>query len=160
MPIGVEGGCRHGNPTIGSRSPPGSFAIPGRIPTANGQLCCHIGARPSDREPRPSCAGRVAFRGRSQSSSFGKGSRLGNRNRRGNGVGPVCHLVCVASSAVSHAGIPGEEAGLHICRNLDAARKQVPLRISCPPAFSLRITRYTFCGIWSRQTAIPSTNLR
>src|ERR1039458_6651725 len=152
MQMGVEGGSRHGNSTIGSRSLRGSFAFPDRVSATNGKLCLHIRARPSGRKPWAWQTDRVVPRVGRQSPSFGKGSRLGTRNRRGNGTLSVCHLVPVPFSAVSHAGISGEEAGLHICRGLDA------LGISCPPRFALRTTRYTFCVIWSGQTAIPSTN--
>ncbi len=63
LPIGVEGGCRHGNSTIEGRPTPGSFAFPSHAPLASGKLCCQIRERPCDHGPWRWLPDSVASRG-------------------------------------------------------------------------------------------------
>jgi hypothetical protein len=100
MPIEVEGGCLHGNPTIRRRSLFGGRVFPSSV--ANGQLC-HIRKHSSDRRPGRRRGGNLAYRGGQQSSVRGKRSRLGNSDRGRDGTVPVCSLVLLASLAVSRA---------------------------------------------------------
>ena len=128
MPIGVEGGLRHGSPSTVRRSPPGCFAFPAPASDGNVQLCRQVREYPNDREPGASHAGRVASRDGRQPPAFGKGSWLGIRHRRGSRTVPIRNLVCLASSAVSQTKPPAILKGHyreHIRRNPDAGAEQL-----------------------------------
>ena len=106
LPIGVEGGCQGGNPTIRQRPPADSFAFPACATIAIEQLCRHRGWSPGFEEWRCSSRRGVARRGDRQFASSGKRSWVGASDRKRSCTEHLRHLVPGTSLAVRRAGIP------------------------------------------------------